>query len=330
MSTDTQTVADPEADAIVVHDEPVDTVAAEEKAKEELVAEVAKMLDKTDKTDETPAEGETKPDKGESSPSEGEEEKPSEEDDELSEKLQTRAGEVGISEELAQTLHQSGQLEETLAAFDRTLIDRFSQTENQPKADEDSKRRESLSRDKPSRKEPKDQELEDVPELDPEIHGEEHIQRDAYQTRRIDALEAQLAEVLQGTFVEKFDAMVDGLGHTDLFGKGASVSGDKRDNRDTLFKAYEGLCLASNADPKRCDPEWAERAVSAMFTKHVIKQAQKQTVDRLRNAEGKFLSPSKSKGAPPAKAQTEEESNDKLVSDVAALLKKRGHQTSGF
>ena len=315
MSTETQTVADPEADATVVHDDPV---ANEEKANEDLVAKVAKRLDKGQEANETPAEDETKP-------GEGEEEKPSEKDDEpseLSKKLQTRAEDVGFSEELTQTLHQSGQLEETLAAVDRTLIDRFSKTESQPKADEDSKRR-----DKPSQKEPKDQ--EDLPELDPEIYGEEHIQRDAHQQGRIDALESQLAEVLQGTFVEKFDAMVDDLGHTDLFGKGASVSGDKQANRDTLFNAYQGLCQASGVDPKRCDPEWGDRAVSAMFTKEVIKQSQKQTVDRLRDAEGKFLSPSKPKGAPPAKAETAEESNDALVSKVDAYLKKRGHRMNG-
>ena len=69
--------------------------------------------------------------------------------------------------------------------------------------------------------------------------------------------------------------------------------------------------------------------MAAMFPEEVFKQAQKQTVDRLRDAEGKFLSSSRSGGAPPDKAQTEEECHSQLVSNVASYLKKEGVQMSG-
>ncbi len=312
-------------DATVVHDDPV---VAEEKAHDELVAKVTKRLDKDKK-------GDAHDDKPAGEPAgEGEEETPSEEEPSeksLSKKLQTRAKAANISDDLAQTLHQYGQLEETLAASDRTLIDRFSDAETQPKADEDPK---SGDDDSAKPKKPTDQ--KSLPELDPEVYGEElverdkqQVERDKQQMQRMDSLESLVADLLEGDFSEKFDVMVDAMGHEDLFGKGDSVPEDKQANRDTLLKAYEAVCQMHDVDPRKCKAEWAERAMAAMFPKEVFKQAQKQTVDRLRNAEGKFLSSSASKGAPPAKAETEEEANDALVSKVDAYYKKHGIDTRG-
>ena len=62
----------------------------------------------------------------------------------------------------------------------------------------------------------------------------------------------------------------------------------------------------------------------------VAKETQQQTVDRLRDSEGRFLPKSTPKGAPPAKPLSEEESHDELVSSVAAYLKKQGVQMSGL
>lgn len=327
MSEESTAVTEPVDDATVVHDDPV---AAEEKADAELVEKVGKLLDKT------PAEDgakETEPDSGEEKPSEADKPK-DEEPADLSDELKARAEGAGMAEELAQHLHQAGRLEETLAAFDRQLIERFSKDQPE-KAEEEPERREET----PPRREPADQ--EDATNLDSEAYNkdlwdeearEDLVKRDAYHQKRIDTLEARIEGLLRqqdAAFDKKMDGMIDGLGQKDLFGKGDSITKDKQASRDKLFRAYQGVCLAFDVDPSDCDPQWAKRALAAMFPDEVFKQAQRQTVDRLRDAEGKFLSKSPSKGGPPPRDATDEEVHEKLVSDVDAYLKKHGAQMSG-
>jgi hypothetical protein len=304
MSDETTTATEPEDDATIVHDE-----AAEEKAHEELVADVAKMLDSaesepTEQPAEEPGEKET--------PSEAEkpkDEKPAE----PSEDLQARAEGAGISKELAQTLHQAGHLEETLAAFDRTLIERF-----QSKETETTEAKGEAPKEAP----PKAEDQEDAPELDPDAYDEELVKRDAYHKRRIDALETQVELLLQDridAFEKRFESVLTELGY--------DVADQAKCQK--TYKAYCGICEAYDVNPESCDEAMVKRAHAAMFPEEVFKKAQKQTVDRLRDAEGKFLPKSQPRGAPPAKDATEEEVHDKLVSDVTTYLKEQGVQMSG-
>lgn len=315
---------EPADDATVIHDE-----ISEEKSNDELVSSVAKMLNRDDTgepiAESTEAPASDKP--GEKEPPKAEE--PEGETPALSDDLHARAESAGLSKELAERLHQTGHLEETLAAFDRTLIERFQSHETEDTTEETPDRRETPPKDV-SPKEPESK--EDVPDLDPDIYDEELVKRDAYHKQRIDALEAHVKELVQerqSAFDRKFDGMVDELGHDDLFGKGRTVPKDKQTNRDKLYRAYEAVCQMHDVDPNDCDPQWGERALAAMFPEDVFKQAQRQTVDRLRDAEGKFLSSSAPKGAPPAKDATPEEAHGQLVSNVASYLKKKGVEMSG-
>ncbi|MFH0981686.1 MAG: hypothetical protein V2A79_09125 [Planctomycetota bacterium] len=314
-------VTAPVGDATIVHDE-----AAEEKSNDKLVADVAKMLG-MDETSETTGEpdkpAEEKPPKAEQPKAE----EPKGETPAWSDELQSRAEGAGLSTELAQHLHQTGHLEETLAAFDRQLIERFQSKETEEKPEEKPKLRET-----PPPRKPEASDQEDAAELDPEVYDEGLVKRDAYHKRRIDALEAQLSELLQErstAFDKRFDGLVDAMDHEDLFGKGGTVPKDKQANRNKLFRAYTAVCQMHDVDPTECDPQWGKRALAAMFPEEVFKKAQRETVDRLRDAERKFLSPSKPRGAPPAKAATEEEADAQLVSKVTRYLKEQGVQMSG-
>lgn len=326
-------ITEPVDDAIVVHDDPV---AAEEKAHDKLVADVSKMLGRDEMGEgETETAGEPEKPADEKPSKEKEPKAPEPKDDEpaLDDETLSRAEGAGLSKELAQHLHQTGHLEETLAAFDRKMIERFQSREETDEPDEPGEkpaRRDTLPL---SRREPEtNDQLGDVPELDPEIYDELVVQRDAYHKRRIDALEHQVTALLQhqqSAFDKRFDGMIEGLGQEGLFGKGNIVPKDKQDNRGKLFRAYQVVCQLHDVDPSECDPQWGKRAMAAMFPEEVFKQAQKQTVDRLRDAEGKFLSSSRSRGAPPDKGLTEEESHSQLVSNVTSYLKKEGVQMSG-
>ena len=309
MSEENAAVTEPEDDAVVVD---VDPVVAEEKANDELVAEVTKLLDEQE---EAPA-GKTGEDEKEKEPSKDDE------TGELSQDLLARAESAGITKELAERLNQGGQLEETLAAFDRKMIDyvqskdKTTDSEKPPKSEERREQEPPLTVDQTS-----------MSPLNPDDYDEEIVKRDAYHQQRIDALEARLDEIYgqqQSTFEKRFDSVIDGLKHDGLFGKGDSIPDDKQANRDTLFKAYSAVCLAYDVDPTDCKPEWVERALGAMFPKEVFKQAQQQTVDRLRDAQGKFLTKPGSSGGPPPKAASPEEDNEQLVAEVGAYLKEQG------
>jgi hypothetical protein len=295
---DEQTPVD---DAVVVQD----PVEVEEKITEELVEKVTKLVDPEETPDEKSEEPGVEP---EATADEGEVEK--EEVAEISEQLQSRAKGLGLTDDLAQRLHQSGQLEETLAAFDRRMIDHV-QSKQEPAKDEGQRE---------TQPPPKDQ---DVPALDPETYDEAIVKRDEYQTKRIDALEAKLEEVLaerQSGFDEWFDGVLTELG----------VDTNDNDKCQSVFKAYGAICEAFGTEPGARDRAMAERAYGAMYPQDVFKQKQQKTVDRLRDAQGKFLSKSPAKGGPPPKEATEEEVNEQLLSNVTAYLKEQGVQMSGY
>ena len=284
-------------EATIVHDDPV---TAEEKADEEITAKVAAMLNPEDTPDtesEKPAE--------QAEAAEGEDET---EVVEIDKQLLSRANVAGLSEDLTQRLHQTGQLEETLAAFDRGLIERF-QKEETPK--EEVKPKEAPP--------PKDQE---VPALDPETYDEAIVKRDAYQTQRIDSLEQQLQDLIRER-ESGFDEWMDGT----LRELGVDTKDEEK--CQAVFRAYGAMCDAFGAQPYARDKGMVERAHAAMYPQDVFKQKQKQTVDRLRDAQGKFLSKSPAK-APPKKQMTPEESDNELLANVTNYLKEQGVQMSGY
>ena len=184
---------------------------------------------------------------------------------------------------------------------------------------------------------------EEVPALDPDEYDETLVKRDAYQQRRIEALEAQVQQLVHGSddgFDQWFDGSVDALNRDDLFGNGTSVSRSKQSNRDALFDAYKAICAVYGVDPNDRDPQMTKFAFAAEFRDEYREQIKKQVkkeekkkqqdqLDRTRDAQGKFLPRSNSRGGPPPKNATDEEVHEQLVSKVATLLKKRGISMSG-
>ena len=312
MSVGTDTVTKPVDDAKIVNEDPV---ASEEKAHDDLVADVAKLLEQPDgEPSEKPGEElpPEKPPKGEGEKEKAEE--PANAEGSLSQDLQTRVKGSGLSEDLARQLHQSGQLEETLAAFDRSMIE-YVQSKADPKG-------EAKDPPKAEAKDPPKAEDQEVPVLDPDVYDEDLVKRDAYQQKRIDALESQiqgLVDQQQGGFDEWFDGTL-----TDL---GFDTSDDEK--CQSVFKAFGAMCDAFGKDFNSRDKAMVERAYAAMYPQDVFKQKQQQTVDRLRDASGKFLSSSKSQGGPPPKGATSEEVQEHLISNVSAYLKEQGVEMSG-
>ena len=318
MSTDVKdekpVVKEPVDDAIVVDDQ-----QKAETSHKELVGKVSKMLGRDewgDQKDDAKSGVTDEPDPVSTAAETKTEETPTDEKSEVEPvgaDLQARAEKAGLTSEQAEKLHQNGLLEETLAAFDRTLVERFQAEKSEEKKPDVKSEEEETDSSK----------TEETPDLDPDIYDEEIVKRDKYHKQRIDSLESQLEMLLQereDAFEEWFDGVLTEMGY------------DTKDEEkcQRTFKAYKGLCEANDISPEKRDKALAERAHAAMFPEDVKRKTQTETVKRLRDAEGKFLPPSNPKGAPPQREMTPDESHDALVSNVTSYLKKQGVQMSGL
>ena len=308
-----------------------DTDVIDEAAKDE--AEAEKQNAATLKQVENilagkPAEEKTKQAGGdEESSAEGTEEK---ESDEAFQALADRAKDAGIPDDLAERLHQNGLLEESLAAMDRKAIEGAVEAEDSDEGEEPAKPPKKAA--KLGTKEPG----EDEPVLDPELEWEDSlVARDAYLSNEIAELKAQVAQLSSlssatarqrdDRFQDWFAEQATGLKNAELFGGEDAADGSpQHKNRQTLCNGYERLCVASGVDPYDCHVELLRRAYPAMFSKEVFKAAQRDTVRRLRDAEGKFIHPSRASGGVPSskKRDTPEQANDALVKQVEGILNK--------
>ena len=298
-------------DAVVVEDQ-LDSEEDEEREHSRQVAEVEKILAKTPETDV----GKTNEPSGEPK----EKSKPAEDSttpDEITQELLDRATSVGFDEAHTKRLYEAGLLEDSLVAFDRRLINSIKPDEDPATtADETEATNQPLPAkqiETPTQGDPKA-----PPPLDADVYDELLAQRDKYHEDRINQLESQIAQMqmLTGDVVQQkgkqfegwFDQQIDGLGNEDLFGKGSindlAADSEQHKNRQKLFDGYARMCIAQGIDPQKMDPASVARAFPAMFERDVIKTTQRKTIDRIRDAQGRFMNPTRtSSGGPPAKSQ---------------------------
>lgn len=281
-------IAGPDDDTTIVDD---NAAAEEEKSRSKLLRAVEKIVaaDPVSAKKKTPGNDETR------SVSEGAAKDP----DEFTQELKDRAKEAGIPEGLAQRFHANGFLEEALAAFDRQAIDRTEKgAAKKPPAEKPAKVPEN-----------RDGELGEV-DLNPEEFDEQLVAV----VRQLKAEIASLKKSGNGGVQEWVDKESAKL-NPKLFGDAK--------NRKILREGYERICELRGADPRDCNPDLLKRAYPAMFQDEVFKAAQRETVDRLRGAAGRFIKPTRSSGSPPLrKGMTQEEADAKLMKEVDAIIKR--------
>lgn len=296
-----------------------------EKVNQKTLKEVEKILG-TDEKQQTPKKP-AKQSGGDDvkAPAEGADQEP----DELSQATKDRAAEAGLSDDLVERLHQGGLLEESLAAIDRKLIEQVGR--EKPAKPNDLQQRPT--------KEPPKEEGQSVPgendaptPLDAEKYEDDLVARDAFFQKRIEQLESQVAMMSQKAdgfekqsndrFQQWFDKEVNGL-NAELFGDGdVAEDSNHHKNRQELCDGYERICQVHGVDPLECHVNLLQRTYPAMFSNEFFKAAQRDTVQRLRDAQGKFVNPSRpSSGGPPSqKRRTPEEANGELVKTVEGIL----------
>ena len=299
-------------DAVVVEDQ-LDSEEVEEREHSRQVAEVERILAKTPETDV----GKTDEPSGEPK----EKSKPAEDSttpDEITQELLDRATFVGFDEDYSKRLHEAGLLEESLVAFAGRLIDSVKPEEN-PAATADDKGAKIPPL--PNQQQTETGNAGDPkapPPLDADVYDELLAQRDKYHEDRINQLEAQIAQMqmITGDVVQQkgkqfegwFDQQIDGLGNEDLFGKGSindlAADSEQYKHRQKLFHGYARACIAQGIDPQKMEPNAFALAYPFIFKNDVIKTTQRKTIDRIRDAQGRFMNPTRtSSGGPPAKSQ---------------------------
>jgi len=331
MSTDVIDREVESEDGVTVVNESAETVEANrERQNAELLKRVEGIVGGDDKK---PSKEKQSGKEDEKAPAEGADDK---KPVDLSQAMKDRAKEVGIPDDLAERLNQSGLLEESLAAIDRREIDRrISEGKSNDKEP-------TNSPPKPPAKAEADNggvDEGEMPPLDEDSYDEALVKRDRLLQSRIKKLESQIsnltklatdAEKRSSSIVDQWlESSLAKLGNEELFGKGTTSSlpkdGTQAQNRAKLFDGYRKICKAFGGAPEDCNEQFIRRAYSAVFFDQVFKAAQRDTVRKLRDAQGQFINPSRpGSGGPPArKRQTPEERDGALLKKVEGIISRK-------
>lgn len=142
--------------------------------------------------------------------------------------------------------------------------------------------------------------------LSPEIYDEEIIgefsrMRDHYESR-LEVLESHFSEMREQSEHQKFDALVDSLGHADLFGKTGQLSDEDFQRRDKLFTELKYYISGREryGVPTKLDEKTISAVADMVFSKELKKKELKQATRKIsKQADGR-LGGSPTKPKPPS------------------------------
>jgi len=270
----------------------------------------------------TPATGERKP-RGEGGPRQ-----PEGKPEGLDPATLARAELAGINPSQVERLHQAGLLEEILAAADRRAIAAFERPQGgtaagapaagqataaqpaggQPPAPTGENQRGDQAPPRQAEMPPPLADAEE--EYPPEI-----VARDKWHQEQIAALRAELEgmQTVANRFARqqqtRFDSWLDKRFEeldSEFYGKGRieDLPPDSPEviRRRKVATGYIQLCGAFQLDPADCDDSYLQRAETVTFPDQAAKAHERQMQRRLRDSEGRFVSPRRpSSGRPPAR-----------------------------
>ena|GEM_PF-5110662 len=289
--------------------------AADAKSEAELMKDVEGVLSKDTNQADSAGDEKDAPDEVKEKTGEDAKEKAPEP---LDAATLAHAQSIGLDEATATQFHKAGLLEETLAAADRRVL-----TGNT------------------GQRRPEDRAGQNVapegapPPLDPEEYPEELVARDRFMQNTIASLQQQLQQVggiAQGFQAQRekareewLDSQFDKLGQPEVFGKGPmrAIKPDSPEAkaRMVLVQAYHRL----TGDAFANDEAGFQRGHRALFHDEIKRAEQKKVADKLRDAAGQFVSPSKGGKSPdPPPAKTEEEAEANMMADVDKVLARHG------
>ena len=113
--------------------------------------------------------------------------------------------------------------------------------------------------------------------------GKHYGERVRQLEQQLEALSGQLRQDAERREIDSFDAIVDGMGHEDLFGQSADLDGKTKDNRAKLWEAVDTLRagLASRGKQGGLTPTLVRRALNLEFADQLSHQQRRSYSQRL-------------------------------------------------
>jgi len=277
MSTDTKEVATPELTAKSTHEDvlaKVDEVIASRSDSEKIAEDTEADINAEDKSgDDTVHEDETITEE--------------ETSDWLDDKLKAEVAAYGIDEKELSEFTSREELDRALRFLNRSALETgrkalskkgSEQTEKKPDEEADEKPDE-----KPEKKSGYKVELDDGEDGFDERLVDEMTRMSEHYESRLSAMEASIAENDAIAEEQKFDGIVDSLGHADLFGKTGKESPKESKRRDDLIfaaRAYK-LGLEGLGVPADMNDELVGRVASMVFAEELGKKALKNRTRKI-------------------------------------------------
>lgn len=226
---------------------------------------------------------ETKSDEGEEAAEEGED---SAEDERawLDDSLKAEVSAYGIDEKELADFTSREEVERAMRMFDRTALEagRKAMKEQDETPQRDEKGKFTKNEPEPTIKEGRYEIALDKDVYDEGLVAELTRMRDHYE-ERIATLETRFAEADSRAEEERFDNLVDTLGHADLFGKSGKETTKELERRQNLFVQVKALQvgLQQLGRPVEFDQSLVNRVAKMVFAEEFVKKELKSRTRKI-------------------------------------------------
>lgn len=287
----------------------------ERKSDAQIVNEQAGTPQPGDKPKETPAEknsgSNTATDDGEDSGA------VAESPEWLTDDVKAEAAAYGFDESVVADFASREEFDRALRLFDKAAMEagRKAMAEDEAQGAARNEKGQFVKKDEPKADAPKESAPKDgryQVSLSPDLYDEEIINefsklRDFYEPR-LAALEAHFAEVTARAEEQRFDSLVDSLGHADLFGTTGKESEKELERRRDLNVAVKAqmIGLAKLGRPAEMSQQLISRVANMAFAEHLQKKLLKQQTRKISRQSDGRLGGSPTKPLPPSEDPREE------------------------
>lgn len=278
--------------------------AGEQKSDAQITNEHADTPQPGDKPTKTPAEGKSG---SNTAHDEGEVSGAAEGPEWLTDDVKAEATAYGIDETELSGFASREEFDRALRLFDKSALEagRKAMAEGQTRNERGqfAKKDESKA-DQPKEETPKDGRYQ--VSLNPDLYDEEIISefarmRDFYESR-LSPLEAYVSDVMAKAEEQRFDSLVDSLGHADLFGTTGKESEKELERRKDLNVAVNAqlIGLAQLGRPAEMSPQLISRVANMVFGDELGKKLLKQQTRKISRQSDGRLGGSPTKPTPPS------------------------------
>ena len=229
----------------------------------------------------------------------------------LTDEVKAEAAAYGFDESVMADFASREEFEKALRLFDKAAMEagRKAMAEDEAQGVARNEKGQFVKKDEPKADAPKEaapKEGRYQVSLNPELYDEEIISefsrmRDHYESR-LEVLEAHFADVTASAEEQRFDSLVDSLGHADLFGVSGKESDKELERRKDLHVAVKAqmIGLAKLGRPAEMSQQLISRVANMAFGEHLQKKLLKQQTRKISRQSDSRMGGSPTKPQPPS------------------------------